>query len=62
MLGNNSMKTTAGKIRRSNVYYLMTKSGPINEDRNARSDIFGIVVVVVLLLGVVGLMRLVLSA
>ena len=56
------MKTTAGKIRRSNVYYLMTKAGPINEDRNARSDILGIVVTVVLLLGLVGLMRLILSA
>jgi hypothetical protein len=56
------MKTTAGKIRRSNVYYLMTKASPINENHNARSDTWGIVVVVVLLLGLVGLMRLILSA
>jgi hypothetical protein len=56
------VKTTAGKTRRSNVYYLMTKAGPINDDRNARSDTWGIVVVVVLLLALVGLMRLILSA
>ena len=56
------MKTVAGKIRRSGVYYLMGPIASINEARNARSDIWGTVVVLVLLLGVVGLVRLFLTA
>lgn len=55
------MKTVASKVKRSGVYYLMTTITPVNETRNARSDTWGAVAVVVLLLGVVGLMRLVLS-
>jgi hypothetical protein len=57
-----SMKAIVGKIRRSGVYYLMTKIGPINEVRNAHLDTWGTVVVLVLLLVVVGLMRLFLTA
>ena len=56
------MKTMVGKVRRSGVYYLMATVGPVNENRNARSDIWGTVAVVVLLLGVVGLVRLFLTA
>ncbi len=56
------MKTVVGKIRRSSVCYLMTKAGPVNEARSARSDIWGTVVVLVLLLVVVGLVRLFLTA
>ena len=57
-----SMKAIVGKIRRSGVYYLMTKIGPTNEVRNARLDTWGTVVVLVLLLVVIGLMRLFLTA
>ena len=56
------MKTIVGKVRRSTVYYLMTKTGPVNEDQSARFDTWGTVVVVVLLLAVVGLVRLLLAA
>ena len=56
------MKTIVGKVRRSGVYYLMTKAGPIDEDRNARSDTWGTILVVILLLTVVGLVRLILAA
>jgi hypothetical protein len=57
-----TMKTVVGKIRRSSVCYLMSKAGPVNEARSARSDIWGTVVVLVLLLVVVGLVRLFLTA
>ena len=56
------MKTPVGKVRRSDVCYLMAKAGPVNENHNARSDTWGAVVVVVLLLVVVGLVRLLLAA
>jgi hypothetical protein len=56
------MKTIVGKVRRSGVYYLMTKAGPVNDARSARLDIWGTVVVLVLLLVVVGLVRLFLTA
>jgi hypothetical protein len=55
------MKMSAGKVRRSGVCYLMAKAGPVNENRNARSDTWGAVVVVVLLLVVVGVVRLILA-
>jgi hypothetical protein len=58
----NVMKAIVGKIRRSGVYYLMTKSGPVNEVRNARLDTWGTVTVLVVLLVVIGLMRLFLTA
>jgi hypothetical protein len=57
-----SMKVIVGKIRRSSVYYLMTKAGPVNEVRSAKFDTWGTVVVLVLLLVVVGLVRLFLTA
>jgi hypothetical protein len=56
------MKAIVGKIRRSSVYYLMTKVGPVNEVRSAKFDTWGTVVVLVLLLVVVGLVRLFLTA
>ena len=56
------MKTVVGKMRRSGVYYLMTKIGPVNEVRNARLDTWGTVAVLVVLLVVIGLMRLFLTA
>jgi hypothetical protein len=55
------MKTVVSKVNRSGVYYLITTVAPNNEGRNARFDIWGVVTVVVLLLGVVGLVRLALS-
>jgi hypothetical protein len=58
----NDMKAIVGKIRRSGVYYLMTKTGPINEVRYARLDTWGTVTVLVVLLVVIGLMRLLLAA
>ena len=57
-----AMKTVLGKVRRSGVYYLMTKAGPLDEERNARADTWGSIVVVVLLLAIVGLVRLLLTA
>ena len=56
------MKSTICKVRRSGIYYLMTTIAPINEARSARFDIWGAAVVVTLLLGVAGLMRLILTA
>lgn len=56
------MRTTVNKVNRSGVYYLMTTIAPINEARSARSDMLGAAVVVALLLGVVGLMKFVLTA
>jgi hypothetical protein len=56
------MKNTVCKVKRSGIYYLMTTIAPINEARSARFDIWGAAVVVALLLGVVGLMKLVLTA
>jgi len=55
------MKMVANKVNRSGVYYLMTTITTANESRAARSDVWGTVAVVVLLLGVVSLMRLVLT-
>jgi hypothetical protein len=57
-----AMKIVANKVKRSGVYYLMTTVASVNEPRTARLDTWGAVAVVVLLLGVVGLMRLVLAA
>ena len=55
------MKTVVNKVNRSGVYYLMTTVVSNDEARSARSDTLGTLVVVLLLLGVVGLMRLVLT-
>ena len=55
------MKTVVNKVKRSGVYYLMTTVASADETRNARSDTWGTLTVVVLLLGVVGLVRLVLN-
>jgi|HubBroStandDraft_2_1064218.scaffolds.fasta_scaffold276043_2 hypothetical protein len=51
------MKTVVNKVKRSRVYYLMTSVTSAHESRNARSDTWGVVAVVILLLGVVSLMR-----
>ena len=51
-----------GKVRRSSVYYLMAKVGPVNETNTARSDTWGTVAVVILLIAVVGLARMFLTA
>lgn len=55
------MKTSVCKVKRSGVYYLMTTIAPVNEARSARSDIWGAALVVALLLGVAGMMRLILA-
>jgi len=55
------MKTVVNKVNRSGVYYLMT-SVTSNETKNARSDTWGTLVVVLLVLSVVGLVKLVLTA
>ena len=56
------MKITPDKVRRSGLYYLMTTISSVNETRSAWLDIWGAAVVVTLLLGVVGLMRAILTA
>ena len=56
------MKTIVSKVNRSGIYYLMTTIAPINEARSARFDIWGAVIVVALLIGTAGLMRLILNA
>lgn len=56
------MKTTLGTVRRSGLYYLMATIAPVNEARSARLDTWGAAVVVILLLGVMGLMRVILTA
>jgi hypothetical protein len=55
------MKTVVNKVKRSGVYYLMTTVASSDQTRSARSDTWGTLVVVLLLLGVVSLMRLVLT-
>lgn len=55
------MKTVVNKVKRSGVYYLMTTVASVDETRHARSDTWGAIAVVVLLLGVVGLVRLFLT-
>jgi hypothetical protein len=55
------MKTVVNKVKRSGVYYLMTTVASANESRHARSDTWGAVAVVVLVLGLVGLVRLLLT-
>jgi len=54
------MKTVVNKVNRSGVYYLMT-TVTSNQTKSARSDIWGALAVVLLVLGVVGLMKLVLT-
>jgi hypothetical protein len=54
------MKTIVSKVNRSGVYYLMT-TVTTNESKSARSDTWGTLAVVLLMLGVVGLMKLVLT-
>jgi hypothetical protein len=61
VLNNKNMKTVVSKVKRSGVYYLITTVAPLHESRNARFDMWGTVAVIVLLLGVVGLMRLILT-
>jgi hypothetical protein len=56
-----TMKTVVNKVKRSGVYYLMTTVASTDQSKNARSDTWGTLVVLLLLLGVVGLMRLVLT-
>jgi hypothetical protein len=56
-----TMKTIVSKVKRSGVYYLMATIASVDEKRNARSDTWGAVAVVVLLLGVVSLVRLFLT-
>jgi len=56
------MKSTFGKMRRSGIIYLMAPIAPVNEARIARSDIWGAAVVIALLLGIMGLMRAILTA
>lgn len=55
------MKTVVNKVKRSGVYYLMTTVTSTDESRNAKSDTWGAIAVVVLLLGVVSLVRLFLT-
>ena len=55
------MRTVVNKVKRSGVYYLMTTVVSADERRNARSDTWGAVAVVILLLGVVSLVRLFLT-
>jgi hypothetical protein len=55
------MKIVASKVKRSGVYYLMTTVASVNEARNVRSDVWGAVAVVALLLGAVALMRMFLT-
>jgi hypothetical protein len=52
------MKTVVNKVKRSGVYYLMTTVTSADESRHAKSDTWGAVAVVVLLLGAVSLVRL----
>jgi len=56
------MKTIVGKVRRSSVHYLMAPVTPGHEDQHDRSDTWGSVAVVVLLIAVVGLVRMFLTA
>ena len=58
----NFMKTIVGKVRRSSVHYLMAPVTPGHEDQHDRSDTWGSVAVVVLLIAVVGLVRMFLTA
>jgi hypothetical protein len=55
------MKLDMGKVHRSAVYYLINTVTPINHASKAGLDVFGSVIVVVLLLGVVSLVRLILG-
>ncbi len=55
------MRRDAGKVNRSGVYYLINTVTPINHASKAGMDIFGSVIVVVLLLGIVSLVRLILG-
>lgn len=56
------MKNTVGKVRRSGIYYLMIPVAPVNEARSAQFDICGAAIVVALLAGIMGLMRVILTA
>ncbi len=56
-----TMKSTLDKVRRSGIIYLMAPT-PVNETHSARSDIWGAAVVIALLLGIMGLMRAILTA
>ncbi len=56
------MKNAAGKIRRSGIYQLMIPVAPVNEVRSAQFDICGAAIVVALLVGIVSLMRVILTA
>lgn len=55
------MRVNAVKINRSGVYYLINTVAPTNHALKARFDTYGSVIIVGLTLGVVSLMRLVLS-
>ena len=55
------MRVDAIKIHRSAVYYLISTGIPINHALKAKLDIYGSVIVVGLIMGLVTLMRLVLG-
>lgn len=56
------MKYNTEKVRRSGIYYLMIPVLPVDETRSAQFDSCGAAIVVALLVGLVGLMRALLTA
>jgi hypothetical protein len=56
------MKTFTRKVNRSGFYHLINPVTPINHTLNAKSDMWGSLLVIGLLMGVVELMRLVLAS
>lgn len=64
MLVRNVIKTIFRKARRSSFYYLMIWNLPVRRASDAQtgSDALGMVMVIVLLAGMVGLMRYLLTS
>jgi hypothetical protein len=55
------MKVVLNKVKRSGFYYLINPIAPINHAFKVKSDTFGSVIVVGLVLGAVSFVRLILS-
>jgi hypothetical protein len=55
------MKVVLNKVKRSGFYYLINPIAPINHALKVKSDTWGSVIVIGLVLGVVSVVRLILS-
>ena len=55
------MRSTLGKLNRSKLYHTITSLHSVNNARTIRLDVWGSVVVLLLVVGIINLMRFVIA-